>query len=134
MGPAALILIALVGGKAAFYQPEEIQTALPDESPKATTLRHDVVKVRNAIAEHWELPTSLDSQKVPELETWVLLKTARTGEVERVDVTHSSGNRTYDHSVVQAIYKASPLPFAAEKYSTFRRIELHFRGKPVSSN
>ena len=62
-----------------------------------------------------------------ELKAQVRVKILPTGQIEDVRIEQSSGNGTFDDSVVRAVYKASPVPPPpADLYEEFKDVRFTF--------
>lgn len=81
--------------------------------------------IRLAIERNWVRPAGWTR----EMECVVRVRLAPTGEVIGVTIARSSGNASFDRSVENAVYKASPLPLPPDKalFDRFRELELRFR-------
>lgn len=64
--------------------------------------------ISRQIAQNWLRPPGISS----DLKCEVLVNQLPDGSVTGARITKSSGNMTFDESVIKAIYKASPLPVA----------------------
>ena len=93
---------------------------------KASRLAPLIDKYKAAIAQkvqrHWAPPPT--SRKG--LKATIHVRQTPSGEVLDVGVVRSSGDATFDRSVVNAVYKASPLPLPENTDAFDRDIEFNF--------
>jgi colicin import membrane protein len=68
-----------------------------------------VIQMIAAIKRYWAVPPGSS-----ELSALVKFTLSPTGEVTSATIKQSSGNPVFDHSVLQALYKASPLPLPSD--------------------
>lgn len=105
-------------------QMREEQVAL--DSARSTLLDQQrveyIAQIQTAVENKWIRPASLSK----ELNTEVLVSQIPGGEVIRVTVTESSGNVAFDRSVVNAIWKASPLPLPKDPALFTRNLQFVF--------
>lgn len=105
-------------------QMREEQVAL--DSARRTLLDQQqleyIAQIQSAVENKWIRPASLSK----ELNTEVLVSQIPGGEVIRVTVTESSGNVAFDRSVVNAIWKASPLPLPKDPALFTRNLQFVF--------
>lgn len=80
--------------------------------------------VRQKVSRHWNKPAGAARG----LQCTVRVRLVPGGEVLGAEVAHSSGDPAFDRSVVNAVYKATPLPVPQEPqvFEYFREIEFVF--------
>lgn len=81
--------------------------------------------IRQHVEDNWIRPPGLDTQ---DLEAMVEVEIDEQGNVLTAKVSRSSGQSFYDQSLLRAVRKASPLPIPADKFETFKVMDLHFQG------
>jgi len=81
--------------------------------------------IRQKIERNWVRPAGWTK----DMECVVRVRLSPTGEVIQATVIRPSGNPPFDRSVVNAVYKASPMPLPEDKglFDHFRELELRFR-------
>ena len=82
--------------------------------------------VLNTISQHWIVPENVNKK----LSTQLTIRVAPGGTVLSVHVLKTSGNAVLDRSVINAVWKASPLPVPQDPvvFAQFR--EFHLTVKP----
>jgi len=93
----------------------------------ASVINKHVAIISNQIRQNWIRPTGSSDELVTKIH--VILMSG--GEVKSVNIVKSSGNRIFDYSVENAIYKVGSLslpkePAISEK---MRDIQFHFKAK-----
>lgn len=89
-------------------------------------LQSDIEKYKtlilNEIGQHWIMPSGINKK----LSTLLLIRLAPDGVVLKITLLKSSGDAILDHSVINAIWKASPLPVPtdAKLFEKFRELRL----------
>jgi len=80
--------------------------------------------IRQRVSRSWNRPVGVAKG----LKCVVRVRLTPTGEVVAVNVVPSSGNALFDSSVVNAVYKAAPLPLPEDPalFEYFREIEFLF--------
>lgn len=103
-----------------------LEQQLDTDQHMQTMIDHYKTLILNAIGQHWIMPKNVD----PQMTTELLVRLAPGGIVLRVEMTKSSGNDALDQSVINAIWKSSPLPVPADEsnFESFRL--LHLTVKP----
>lgn len=105
-------------------QMKEEQAAL--DAAKRTLLDQQQVEyisqIQSAVENKWIRPADLNK----DLKTEVQVSQIPGGEVIRVTVSKSSGNVAFDRSVVNAIWKASPLPLPKDPALFTRNLQFVF--------
>lgn len=81
--------------------------------------------IRQKVERNWVRPAGWTKG----MECVVRVRLVPTGEVISATIARPSGNPTFDRSVENAVYKASPLPLPEDKslFEHFRELELRFR-------
>ena len=81
--------------------------------------------IRQRVERNWVRPAGWTKG----MECVVRVRLAPTGEVINATVARSSGSASFDRSVENAVYKASPLPLPEDKglFEHFHELELRFR-------
>ncbi len=81
--------------------------------------------IRQKVERNWVRPAGWTKG----MECVVRVRLAPTGEVISATIARPSGSPTFDRSVENAVYKASPLPLPEDKslFEHFRELELRFR-------
>lgn len=81
--------------------------------------------IRQKVERNWARPPGADKN----LECLVRVRLIQSGEVIQAKAIRSSGNPTFDRSVENAVYKASPLPLPDDKslFSEFRELDFECR-------
>lgn len=82
-----------------------------------------VSAIQEAVNHNWTIPPGKDTRG---LSITVQLSLAADGNVTRLTVTRSSGDGSFDASLIRAIRKSIPLPIPADKMDRFRELELDF--------
>jgi len=106
---------------------EEIEKARTEESQRKNRAIREfsnlIPKIRDKISEYWQITTS-DSK----IKAVVLVKVGPDGTVASAEITQSSGFEPFDRSVLNAIHKASPLPFPKDPivYEYVQEFQLSF--------
>ena len=100
--------------------PEGQQTMVYDETQK------DVAFLKRHIEKNWYRPPGIDA--LDRMKVVIMIDMNRDGTVSSMDVTHSSGRRFFDNSILRAVRKSVPLPIPPEKYDMFRTIQISFNG------
>jgi len=114
----------------------DLEKELPKDAPAGLT-EGEVTSAKNVdastaaelgaiqkhIARNWLRPAGLASNN---LNAIVEIKLTRDGDLIDARLTKSSGDLAYDNSVLRAVRKSVPLPIPAEKYNTYKNIELDF--------
>ena len=106
---------------------EEIEKARTEESQRKNRAIREISnlipKIRDKISEYWQITTS-DSK----IKAVVLVKVGPDGTVASAEITQSSGFEPFDRSVLNAIHKASPLPFPKDPivYEYVQEFQLSF--------
>ena len=94
---------------------EQLQRQLEEEQRVKTkndaegTLKAFQARIRAAVESNWRRPRVSESG----LTAIIRVKVARDGQVISASIVKSSGDRFFDESAENAVYKASPLPFPA---------------------
>ena len=80
--------------------------------------------ITQKVGRNWNQPTNLQRG----ITARVTVKLTANGEVVSAQLTRSSGDTVFDRSVVNAVYKASPLPIPRERgiNEKFRELNLNF--------
>jgi colicin import membrane protein len=80
--------------------------------------------IRQKVSRHWNKPAGAAKG----LQCTVRVRLVPGGEVLAAEVARSSGDSAFDRSVVNAVYKATPLPVPQESklFEYFREIEFVF--------
>lgn len=86
----------------------------------------EVDKIRKHIERNWFRPSGI--QNLDKLSVIVEVQVDRDGTVVGIEVSQSSGQPFFDASLVRAVKKASPIPIPADKFDTYRKLELRFNG------
>ena len=81
-----------------------------------------ISQIKAAVERRWIRPT--DAGK--DLKCEVLVSQIPGGEVVRVEVSKGSGNVAFDQSVINAIWKASPLPMPKDPALFSRNLQFEF--------
>jgi colicin import membrane protein len=78
--------------------------------------------ILNSLGQHWIMPDNFDKSSVTKL----LINLAPDGTVLNVRVLQSSNSQVLDRSVIQAVWKASPLPVPKETdvFAKFKQLRL----------
>lgn len=79
-----------------------------------------------AVREHWRAPVGSIVSKQPVID----IEINKKGELTGARVQSSSGNLTYDSSVVHAIRKASPLPLPKDRSAFTSQLRIVFNPDP----
>ncbi|WP_277810753.1 cell envelope integrity protein TolA [Chromohalobacter canadensis] len=87
--------------------------------------------VRRYVEQSWNVPSSASS----ELRAIVRIQLLPTGELVSATITQSSGNSTFDHSVINAVEKAAPFremrELDASVKGQFREFNLDFNPEDI---
>ena len=80
--------------------------------------------IKQKVSRNWNKPADLQNG----ITAKVAVRLTANGEVVSAQLTRSSGNSVFDRSVVNAVYKASPLPIPQERgvNERFRELDLKF--------
>jgi colicin import membrane protein len=80
--------------------------------------------ITQKVGRNWNQPTNLQRG----ITAIVAVRLTANGEVVSAQLTRSSGDSVFDRSVVNAVYKASPLPIPRERgvNEKFRELNLNF--------
>lgn len=80
--------------------------------------------ITQKVSRNWNRPASVQSG----ITANVAVRLTASGEVVSAKLVRSSGNSVFDRSVVNAVYKASPLPIPQERgvNEEFRELSLNF--------
>lgn len=108
---------------------EKTQLPATNSSDSAVVMDVDafeVDKIRKHIERNWFRPTGI--QNLDKLSIIVEVQVDRDGTVTGIEVSQSSGQPFFDASLIRAVKKASPIPIPANKYDTYRKLELRFNG------
>jgi len=84
-------------------------------------------QLQRRVQESW-----IVAEKKPGLVASVSFKIQPDGDIQEVELTHSSGDSAFDQSVVRAIRKAAPFPPPPQSYAqefTTQKIFMHFGGE-----
>lgn len=112
-----------------------VETQISKEQQRLNTIRkqqilNEVNKYKalilNVIGQYWIMPANVDEH----LSTKLLIRLAPGGIVLKVTMLKSSGNATLDRSVVNALWKSSPLPVPKDSKLFERFRELHLTVRP----
>jgi colicin import membrane protein len=104
---------------------QELQEALQQEQrERELNPQKDAYSaaISRKIAENWLKPPGISS----DLKCVVLVNQLPDGSVTGASITKSSGNATFDDSVIKAVYKAAPLPLAPTPEVFHRELEVAF--------
>lgn len=101
-----------------------LQNKLKEERKQAA-LAEFIPIIQQKVGRNWNQPGNVQTG----IAAKVAVRLSATGEVISAEVTRSSGNSVFDRSVVNAVYKASPLPIPQERgvNEEFRVLSLNFR-------
>jgi TonB family protein len=96
--------------------------AVPDD------FRAYLDQVRKRVESSWKYPPNSDN-----LQATVRFNVDRAGRVSELKVTKSSGQKTFDESILDAVQTATPFPplITVLKKSEVREVEMIFRRKSV---
>ncbi|MCT8469679.1 cell envelope integrity protein TolA [Chromohalobacter canadensis] len=87
--------------------------------------------VRRYVEQNWNVPSNASS----ELRAIVRIQLLPTGELVSATITQSSGNSTFDHSVINAVEKAAPFremrELDASVKGQFREFNLDFNPEDI---
>jgi len=84
--------------------------------------------IKDWVCSNWSYPVALlGPDSTANLSTIVELKVEKSGTILRTTMTHSSGNASFDQSVLKAIKRSDPLPPFPEGYRKIQEvIEINF--------
>jgi len=105
-------------------QAEEAQLAARRAEKVRSILDHYRMLIRQKIERNWLRPSSSQGQ----LSCIVRVRPAPDGGVMSARISEGSGDALFDRSVVNAVFKASPLPLPDDRslYDEFRDLEIKF--------
>lgn len=83
-----------------------------------------VSAIQAAVNKNWFFTPGADTRN---LSVRVLIRLDSTGNLTYLQITHSSGNISFDQSLERAIRKTVPLPIPADKMEKFREFELDYQ-------
>ena len=85
-------------------------------------------QVRKRVESNWKYPANSD-----DLQATVRFNLDRAGRVSELKVTKSSGRKTFDESILEAVRAATPFPslITVLKKSDVKEVEMIFRRKSV---
>jgi colicin import membrane protein len=85
--------------------------------------------IKRAIGEHWNIPSNTPHNLTCDL----MITLAPGGSVLSVELVKSSGVPALDHSAIQAVYQASPLPIPndANLFEHFRQLSMTVRPERI---
>ena len=86
----------------------------------------DVALVKKHIEKNWYRPPGMDA--LDQMKVVIMIEVNRDGTVSNMEVTHSSGRRFFDNSILRAVRKSVPLPIPSEEYDIFKTIQISFNG------
>jgi len=103
---------------------EEAQLAARRAEKVRSILDHYRMLIRQKIERNWLRPSSSQGR----LSCIVKVRPAPDGGVMSARIVEGSGDALYDRSVVNAVFKASPLPLPNDRalYDEFRDLEIKF--------
>lgn len=79
--------------------------------------------IRQYINRNWLIPPGKDTRG---LQVIVQVSLAADGNLTALRVVQSSGDTSFDNSLIRAIRKSVPLPIPMDKYDKFKELELAF--------
>ncbi|MDQ7003764.1 MAG: TonB family protein [Ghiorsea sp.] len=82
-----------------------------------------IARMQQAVERQWKVPTESASQLHKPL---VELKLSPRGDVVRVRILESSGSKTLDETLLQAIYAAAPFDIPSQQYDLFKTNRIRF--------
>lgn len=111
--------------KEALLQEEQDRAAAAKAKKAASMISKYREVIRQKVSRNWVRPVGVKKN----LECTVLVRLVPGGDVLEAKIVRSSGHPVFDRSVVNAVYKASPLPVPneAEWFDYFRDLEFIFR-------
>jgi len=100
-----------------------------EDEENESKIAHFISMIGTDVQNNWRIPPT--AQKG--MQCRMLIRLLPSGDVQMVQITRSSGDKAFDRSAEDAVYRASPLPVSASKagtlfQSTFR--EFNFLFKP----
>lgn len=106
-------------------QEEQDRAAAVKQKKAASLILKYREVIRQKVSRNWVRPVGVKRN----LECTVLVRLVSGGDVLEAKIVRSSGQPVFDRSVVNAVYKASPLPVPreAEWFEYFRELEFIFR-------
>lgn len=108
-------------------QPQE-NAMIAGEKTEETTLtladQTDIAIIQKHIERNWLKPPGIQGT----YEILLELRMSRDGTVDALRVLKSSGQAFFDNSLIRAVRKSEPLPIPADKYDTFKVVELYWNG------
>ncbi len=108
---------------------EKERTEAKARAEQSARAQSELARVENLIRQNVERNWVRPAGWTRGMECVVRVRLDPTGEVISATVARPSGNAAFDRSVVNAVYKASPLPLPEDKglFEHFRELELRFR-------
>jgi colicin import membrane protein len=90
----------------------------------SSALNQYIPIITQKVSRNWNKPASVQRG----ITAKVAVRLTPSGEVVSAELIRSSGNSVFDRSVVNAVYKASPLPIPQERgvNERFRELDLNF--------
>jgi|GEM_PF-1043287 len=106
---------------------EELAAKLEAERQQrmvSSALNQYIPIITQKVSRNWNKPASVQRG----ITAKVAVRLTSSGEVVSAELIRSSGNSVFDRSVVNAVYKASPLPIPQERgvNERFRELDLNF--------
>lgn len=86
----------------------------------------DIALIKRHIERNWYRPPGVKG--LDELTVQVEVVLNRDGSISQLTMLKSSGQSFFDNSLLRAVRKSVPLPIPADKYETFKILDLRFNG------
>jgi len=114
----------------------KISKELEEQKLKGATFGRETISLRYKwyydqiwykVKANWILPKEVIAEKTS-LETWIVIKIGRSGELIEMSIEKSSKNRLYDESCLRAIKKSAPFPPLPVNYpQSIMELGIRFR-------